>query len=241
MTVNNEPLRKRNHSIKKKALQCFNKEAPFTTLQGNFIMHENSNKINTLTSEKNQRKIAPMNVQPESWGFCSGIGKYHSNKKGNNPYSQITFNQILEMTKHPQQVSKSFARWIIPSCYKGQFARSSRHQAQKGMYGLLWADIDEIGHSPRDINQALAGLGCEALLYTTASATKEKMKWRLIIPLAELIKPDVWHFLQNKINKKLINYDIQPDRSSEKLNQILFLPNAGEHYEYHKLNLEVSA
>ena len=162
--------------------------------------------------------------------FCSGFGQYHSpNHKTNpKPYSKITREQIISMVKNPPSVDKPQARWFIPSTL---LSREAIAQREKGEYFAIWCDFDN--HTELDrIKQVLALLGYFCIVYSSRSSKRNHQKWRVIIFLATAANPTDWQIITSIINDKFQAADIQPDRVTERHNQVAYLPNKGEFYEY---------
>jgi len=169
--------------------------------------------------------------QDNSVELCSGYGQYHS-AQGNRPkpYSSISTGMIEGMVYMPQKVDKSAAQWAIFSTLK---SRSQQEQKQHGRYFALWADIDEssvpIGELSTVVNKLFGEV--KYFVYTSKSATLENQKARIIIPLANLVGGNQYSLYQRVFNDKLTEVGIIPDRKSEPVNQICYLPNQGEFYD----------
>ena len=162
--------------------------------------------------------------------FCSGFGQYHSaNHKTNpKPYPKVTHEQIISMAKNPPSVDKSTAQWIIPSTL---LSREATAQREKGEYFAVWCDFDS--HTELDsIKQVLTSLGCFYLVYSSRSAKPDLKKWRVIIFLATAANPTDWQIVTSIINDKFQAVGIVPDRASERHNQVAYLSNKGEFYDY---------
>ena len=169
--------------------------------------------------------------------LCSGIGQYHSPHNKNNPqaYLTITLKAIAEMAASPPRVAKESAPWAI---FSDKLTRVYQEQHATGLFSALWADIDEPGTTPfQEIFSLSEGvIGSNIIGYTSRSATKEKQKSRLIVPLAYVVTGDEYAILQKILNDKLENIGIQPDRKTEAPGQICYLPNRGEYYEHESID-----
>jgi hypothetical protein len=160
--------------------------------------------------------------------LCSGYGATHTSK--NKPLSTVIWDEITALVDCPQEVEKSKSQWVIPSTL------SSRHckaQEEAGKYWMLWADID---HAPPSISTVADVIErtvdeCCFEVYTTKSATQHNQKSRVLIPLDKPLSPRQWLLCQEILNNRIVKQSITPDRSSEGLAQILYLPNKGEHYD----------
>ena len=160
--------------------------------------------------------------------LCSGYGATHTSK--NKPLTTVIWDEITALVDCPQEVEKSKSQWVIPSTLS---SRQSKAQEQKGDYRMLWADID---HSPPSIGtvaDVIEGIidDCCFEVFTTKSATQDSQKSRVLIPLDQPLTPKQWLLCQVILNDRLVKGSITPDRSSERLAQLFYLPNKGEHYE----------
>lgn len=165
--------------------------------------------------------------------LLSGFGKYHTDEEGKpdrRPYSIVDLAGIRAMVDKPQEGIKDGAQWLIPSTL---MTRSFKAQEERGEFWLLWADLDE---NPQPLSVVADALGkaidasdCE--IYTSKSATAEKPKARILIPLARPLPGLIWMIAQEVLNDKLMGAGITPDRTSERPAQLCYLPNRGGHYE----------
>ena len=165
--------------------------------------------------------------------FCSGFGQYHSakNKRDPKPYVSVTLDQIEDMAAAPQSVAKDSAQWAI---FSNLASRDVVEQRKNGEFYALWADIDEPqGRTLKETFSLAQGvMPFDMLGYTSRSATEEKQKGRFVIPLAHPVSGRDFEILQKILNDKLESAGITPDRKTETANQICYLPNKGEFYDY---------
>lgn len=169
-------------------------------------------------------------VKPEP-EFCSGFGQYHSDRsKSPRAYIGLNLRQIEQMAYQPQSVDKSESQWVIFSTLK---SRSQQEQAKHGSYYALWADIDESPVSIEKLSNKVEQITSNAIsfVYTSKSATEENQKARIIIPLASLVGGSEYSIYQTILNDLLEMQGIPPDRKTESVNQICYLPNQGKFYD----------
>jgi len=166
--------------------------------------------------------------------LCSGYGQYHSPNAEKNPRPLIacTLADVETMLANPSSQAKSSAQWVIPST---MLSRVHAEQRIDGEFWALWADIDEPdGVAFADLvkiaNNIITG---DFMAYTSRSATEERQKARLIVPLSEPVPGGVWLTLQKILNDKLQAASITPDRVTERPGQLCYLPNRGKFYDYH--------
>ena len=157
--------------------------------------------------------------------LCSGFGQYHTDKT--KTLNTITLEQIVAVIEAPTSVAKENAQWFIPS---NLLTRKADKQRESGAYYAAWCDFDK--HTTLDaIKDVLANLLCEYAIYSSRSATIEHQKWRVIIPFNEPATATQWQQVSEILNDKFQAANIEPDRASERVNQICYLPNRGEFYE----------
>ncbi len=174
---------------------------------------------------KNDLNQYPLSDTP----LCGGFGQYHTDNptsKHPKPYNTITLNDVFNMVEHPQKVDKSAAQWVI---FSDLITRESSKQGAAGNYYAVWFDFDE--HTlQRTIKDVLASLFCDYAIYSSRSATAAKQKWRVIVPLNQPATAKEWQQIAQIINDKFEAAGIVPDRASERISQICYLPNEGDFY-----------
>jgi len=171
--------------------------------------------------------------------LCSGFGQYHTNEadpakpnKRLTPYAAIGLDEIWRMAENPQEVDKAQAQWTLVSTLP---SRSSAQQEAHGEYLALWCDFDK---SPRPIPEIAAFWakvsGARAVHYSSRSAKHDCQKSRLFVPLPYPLSAEEWELAAECLNDLFEKAGFLPDRVSERLVQLCYLPNRGESYEWHK-------
>jgi len=171
--------------------------------------------------------------------LCSGFGQYHTNEadpakpnKRLTPYAAIGLDEIWRMAENPQEVDKAQAQWTLVSTLP---SRSSAQQEAHGEYLALWCDFDK---SPRPIPEIAAFWakvsGARAVHYSSRSAKHDCQKSRLFVPLPYPLSAEEWALAAECLNDLFEQAGFIPDRVSERLVQLCYLPNRGESYEWHK-------
>lgn len=165
----------------------------------------------------------------QSVKLCSGHGVNYTNKNGKHPYITTTFNEIESLLEYPQDVAKEDAQWAI---FSSHLSREAAEQLKYGKFYAVWCDFDK--HTEIEpIIAVLAALGVVYYyVYSTKSATENEKRWRVIIPLATPANATQWQQIAAIINDKFKAANITPDKVSDRANQICYLPNAGEYYDY---------
>jgi len=167
--------------------------------------------------------------------FCSGFGQFHTNApeaKNRTPYTAVTWADIYQMMIYPPSTAKHTSQWVIFSDQYEEDGRNAKHLRESGRFSALWLDVDETSHTIKDIKKFVLQLNCLGFIYTTASATYDAQKFRVIIPLAEPVYGWKFERLQTILNNQLEQFGISPDRANQRANQVCYLPNKGFSYEY---------
>lgn len=168
---------------------------------------------------------------PLALPMVSGFGQLATDKDGTRPdaLAVIDFYGVRDLVDSPQQVEKSNAQWLIPGTHK-----SRKGHDRSGTRPVIWADIDEPqGRTVRETGEIVASIvgGCDFEVYASRSATAEKQKCRVLIPLAQALPPHQWLTVSAVFRRKLTEAGIETDKASEVLGQVLYLPNRGEFYD----------
>ena len=171
-----------------------------------------------------------MNIQ-----FCTGNGQFDTQIKTGQPYQTITLAEIEAMVREPVSVDKDKAQWVIFSDYNKFDARDYGVQTERGSFGVLPVDLDEGAPQLDDVKRAIT----EALgdvwyvIYSSRGATVEKPKWRVFIKPSSAVPGADYAATQAALFDLLEQRGLTCDRALERTGQLVFLPNKGDHYEYH--------
>lgn len=142
--------------------------------------------------------------------------------------SSVNWAEILELARNPQSIEKNNARWILPNDSPARKIKNTEYSH----FGVLWADIDK---PPKGgLDEVISALNPQTpyLAYATKSATINLQKCRILVPLLNPFDFGSWLHNQKRLNAVLEGAGIGVDSCNLKPNQILFLPNRGEHYAY---------
>jgi hypothetical protein len=177
-----------------------------------------------------------------------GYGKYdttpdkveaNNQKNGGTRRSTMrsfALSDLHTMAEHPQLgIDKSRSMWITPSNY---CSRQKSVNQEHGKFYYLSVDSDEKQQSIDEIKAIVDSLLVgDYILFTTASHDPEagKTKYRLIVPLVRGECYEEWHMHQVILNDKMEEAGIPPDRSNESANQLAYLPNAHQCYEFRNI------
>lgn len=121
---------------------------------------------------------------------------------------------------------------LIPSTLD---TRVHAEQEANGEFWMLWADVDwkSLEAQPMaEVAAVVLGLiGADVEIYASRSATVDRQKCRVLIPLNEPLCGGDWITSQRVLNTFLLEAGIEPDSASEGAGQLLYLPNRGEWYD----------
>ena len=150
-------------------------------------------------------------------------------------YETTTFSKILEMVPKPTRKSKSKADWAIFSTYRKHDARDFSVQAERGEYVILPVDLDiDVPHIEDVKDKIKTALGdVTYVIYSSRGAKPHQPKFRILFPLAKPVSGSNYTETQAALFDLLEDAGLTCDRTLERTGQIIFLPNKGEHYEFH--------
>lgn len=155
-------------------------------------------------------------------------GKYDTRKGSRRAYNTITLGEIFGTAELPSDVKKEAGKAILCSSYARPDAREGLSQRERGSFVALAADIDKGSVPLEQLKAAVVstfGVGPASLIYSTASATKDNRKWRVLAPLSEPVPYEIWWRAQRAFFDLLRAHEIVPDVALEKAGQAIFLPN----------------
>lgn len=93
---------------------------------------------------------------------------------------------------------------------------------------MLATDFDDGNLSTTDIHVAVASFfGAEAIwcVFSTASSQPDNRRWRLFVPLAQPVTPEVWLRMQRGFAVYLKGRRVTVDATADRATQLHFLPN----------------
>jgi len=176
--------------------------------------------------------VNPKDIQNSDPLLISALGRKATNKFGSS-LGRITWPEICDLCDKPAEgVQKEHAQWVIPSTLE---SRVHADQREHGLFWILWADIDWKASPPRPMAEVASVLlriiDSDIEVYATKSATGDRQKCRVLIPLRQPLVGGDWVISQRVLNSILEENGIEHDPSSEGAAQLLFLPNRGEWYD----------
>lgn len=185
--------------------------------------------------------------------FCTGYGQHDTHaleirdkktgrmkknphaKRGQD-YDQITYDEIRSSVLNPPKVAKNKSQWAIFSDFNAHDARSFAVQKERGTYSILPVDLDVNVPHIDDVKEAISnvfGEDVEFIIYSSRSAKPEEPKFRILFPLQEPVKGSNYAATQRGLFDLLDEQGLTCDRVFEREGQLVYLPNKGQHYEYH--------
>lgn len=174
-------------------------------------------------------------------GWGSADTHAHTLNTGAHPnagiaYQTVSVQQIYSMMLGPMTVDKDKAQWFIPSSYHEFDGRSHTVQRDRGLFHWLAADIDsgnpELERVLATVRAVLPGAGF--MVYNSRSSTAGNKKWRVLVPLAVALQGSQYGAFQAAFFDGMqAAGGLELDRTLERTGQLVYLPNRGEHYQYH--------
>ena len=142
-------------------------------------------------------------------------------------YPSISWADIVRMVKEPQAKDKADADFFIPSTYVAHDGRSHDAQRERGKYRMLAIDIDQGNPSKDTVIQAVRDvLGDVSLIvYSSSGASPDRLKWRVLLPLAAPVAGDDYEEIQSAFFDLLRQHGITPDGALARCGQPIYLPN----------------
>lgn len=174
--------------------------------------------------------IASTHAQPQAWHdheVVTFAGSHDSNIGRGRDYKTRTLLSIFEGDA-PACVEKEKAPAFIPSGYCKFDARGFAVQREHGSYVCITGDIDSGNHDlveVADLVEVFAGRGTAFIVYSTAGATFENQKWRILIPLAAAVPYQAWNDLQWALIRWMGSDDVELDTALAGSAQAVFLQN----------------
>lgn len=143
-------------------------------------------------------------------------------------YTTLEGKEIAAMVSKPASAPKLDAPWFIGSTYVGCDARSHKVQREKGSYNILPVDIDTDNHDREEIQRAtnaVVGNDTAYVIYSSASATEDDRKWRVLIFVSPAVSGEDYKDTQSALFDLYQAEGIKCDRALERTGQLIFLPN----------------
>jgi len=141
-------------------------------------------------------------------------------------FKQTTFAEVAAMAASPLSVPKDKAPVFHPSTSK---AKTKYAILDADSMSCLVADLDSGDLDLSRIEEQLQSAGlAQWLVYATASSKPEGRRWRILAPLVEPVDCEQWTDLQRAFG----GWFEVADECANRLTQVSFLPNRGEHYEH---------
>ena len=163
-------------------------------------------------------------------------GNANTHSSAGQPYQTISADEIVALIANPPTVAKEAGQWIIPSAYHQHDARSHAAQRLQGSFAWMAADIDRGSPSLAAVLEACRLTFGDAVyfaVYSSRSAKPGELKWRVLVPLAAPLTGTEYGAYQAAFFDSLEKAGLEVDRTLERTGQLVYLPNRGEHYEFH--------
>ncbi len=153
------------------------------------------------------------------------------NVKNTQSNKRLTFGSLVKMAASPTSLAKTEASVIAPHLCS---AKTKSAVIASNAMTMLWVDIDTGNLSLNDVNRKVfeaVGANTVWLVYATYSSKPNSRRWRVLIPLDKPLFCSDWIEAQRALAGLCGG-----DTCAVRVQQILFAPNRGEHYEsmYHE-------
>jgi|GEM_PF-5566297 len=160
-------------------------------------------------------------------GFLTCLTIKDSRQADGHPYPKLTRYQLEARAREPFSLPRLQTPAFILTTYCGPDGRNHSVQGEKGKFGALVADVDTGGLSIEGICFILAMCFSNVayLAYSTASATKDNPRWRIIIWLSALLPGAQYESHQLALFDLLAEHGVECDRAMKGPGQISFYPN----------------
>ena len=165
-------------------------------------------------------------------------GSRDTNKNTGQDYGTVTFKQIAEMAKNPPSVAKEDAQAYIPSSYIASDGRTHSTQTEHGKFHSINMDSDTGDVTLDQLDNAIVEVlgDVSRIIYSSRGSTKDKQKWRAIIPVRQPINGEDYTYVQEDVFNQIAKHGIKLDFALRLTGQPIFLPNKGEFYEHRIAN-----
>lgn len=142
-------------------------------------------------------------------------------------YDGIDFFGIINRVRAPTAVEKLESDFIIPSTYRQHDGRSHEAQRQRGQYRMLALDIDTGNHDKPAVVDAVHEITgrCAVIVYSSSSASKNEQKWRVLIPIKQILTGAEYEDTQATLFDLMAKRGIQCDPALARCGQPIYLPN----------------
>jgi hypothetical protein len=159
--------------------------------------------------------------------LLTAYGTKNTHKHSRQPYDTIDFYGIVELAKNPASKEKGQAQFCIFSAYHESDGRTHKVQADNGQFHALCIDVDTGSPSQDELGQAIDTVcgSVSRIIYSTASATPDESKWRVIIPLASALPGRDYCDVQTAFFGLLHEQGIECDPALARPGQPIYLPN----------------
>jgi hypothetical protein len=131
------------------------------------------------------------------------------------------------MVKEPQAKDKADADLFIPSTYVAHDGRSHDAQRERGRYRMLAIDIDQGNPGKDTVVQAVRDVlgDVSMIVYSSSGATPDRLKWRVLLPLAASVSGEAYEEIQSAFFDLLRQHGLTPDGALARCGQPIYLPN----------------
>jgi hypothetical protein len=178
-----------------------------------------------------ERPASPLfltaNGSRESHAVVLNDGRENRSRHAGRPYRGISWSEILKRIDEPTAVDKNDAPFVIPSTHRDCEGRRHAVQRERGEFWFLAVDIDAGSPSLEKVAAAVSAVtgGARAAIYSSASAAPDRLKWRVLVPLASPVSGGDYPDTQKALFALLKRQGIVCDVTLARAAQPVYLPN----------------
>jgi putative DNA primase/helicase len=165
--------------------------------------------------------------QRDSHAVTLSDGRLNTSQYAGKPYQTVSWQDIERLVEVPLGKPKSGSQFVVLSSYNGPDGRCHHVQRERGTFHGLAADIDHGNKTEQEVVSAvLATVGaCRTFVYSSSSATPQERKWRILVPLGELIAGCDYQDTQLAFFALMAAHGIACDDKLKGEGQLIYLPN----------------
>lgn len=153
-------------------------------------------------------------------------GATDTRKGTKRPYKTMSLDEVFQMEHQARPKGRGLA--MLQSSYNAPNGRTHEVQQEHGLFVTLCLDIDKGSKSLEEVSTMVddfTGEEVASLIYSTSSATPDRLKWRVIVPLETALPFDTWHAACEVFFDFAASRGIEVDRSLARAGQPVYLPN----------------
>lgn len=184
-----------------------------------------------MSANDNPSTVSRIGPDWNHWRAVTFAGMFDTHIETGEDYATVTLAEVFTM--QPADAPKGEGPAFIPSTFCEYNAREHATQRDHGEYIALTGDIDSGNHALDHIEKLVRGFVGDAawLIYSSAHARPNDMRWRVVIPLARTLPYEHWFDAQNAFFNFMDEANVIMDRALDRAAQPVYLPNVPATHE----------